>query len=95
MLRPRYPIETERLLLRPYREADVDVLHDIQSRPEVVRYLYWEPRTRERVEQVIRESGDRIEAEGNALELAIQPRGQRHHGGRCRPHVPKRGAPAG
>jgi RimJ/RimL family protein N-acetyltransferase len=74
MLRPEYPIETERLLLRPYREADIDVLHDIQSRPEVVRYLYWEPRTRERVEQVIRESGDRIEAEGNALELAIQPR---------------------
>ncbi len=37
MLRPEYPIETERLLLRPYREADVDVLHDIQSRPEVVR----------------------------------------------------------
>jgi RimJ/RimL family protein N-acetyltransferase len=27
------------------------------------------------VEQVIRESGSRIEAEGNALELAIQPRG--------------------
>jgi RimJ/RimL family protein N-acetyltransferase len=75
MLRPEYPIETERLLLRPYREADIDVLHDIQSRPEVVRYLYWEPRTRERVEQVIRESGSQIEAEGNALELAIQPRG--------------------
>ena len=54
MLRPEYPIETERLLLRPYREADIDVLHDIQSRPEVVRYLYWEPRTRERVEQLIR-----------------------------------------
>ena len=75
MLRPEYPIETERLLLRPYREADVDVLHDIQSRPEVVRYLYWEPRTREQVERVIRESGAQLEREGNALELAIQPRG--------------------
>jgi RimJ/RimL family protein N-acetyltransferase len=75
MLRPEYPIETERLLLRPYREADIDVLHDIQSRPEVVRYLYWEPRTREQVEQVIRESSDQIDGEGGGLTLAIQPRG--------------------
>lgn len=74
MLRPEYPIETERLLLRPYREADIDVLHDIQSRPEVVRYLYWEPRTREQVEKVIRESGDQIDGEGGGLTLAIQPR---------------------
>ena len=82
MLRPEYPIETERLLLRPYREADIDALHDIQSRPEVVRYLYWEPRTREQVETVIRESSDQIDGEGGALDgeggaltLAIQPRG--------------------
>jgi RimJ/RimL family protein N-acetyltransferase len=75
MLRPEYPIETERLLLRPYREADIDVLHDIQSRPEVVRYLYWEPRTREQVELVIRESSDQIDGEGGGLTLAIQPRG--------------------
>ena len=75
MLRPEYPIETERLLLRPYRAADIDVLHDIQSRPEVVRYLYWEPRTREKVEQVIRDSTDRIDGADSALTLAIQPRG--------------------
>jgi RimJ/RimL family protein N-acetyltransferase len=75
MLRPEYPIETERLLLRPYREDDLDVLHDIQSRPEVVRYLYWEPRTREKVEQVIRDSTDRIDGEDSGLTLAIQPRG--------------------
>ena len=75
MLRPEYPIETERLLLRPYREDDIDVLHDIQSHPEVVRYLYWEPRTREQVEKVIRESSDQIDGEGGGLTLAIQPRG--------------------
>src|SRR6476469_1623848 len=75
MLRPEYPIETARLLLRPYREADIHVLHDIQSRPEVVRYLYWEPRTREQVEKVIRESSDQIDGEGGVLTLAIQPRG--------------------
>src|SRR3954454_8181423 len=75
MLRPEDPIETERLLLRPYREDEIDVLHDIQSRPELVRYLYWDPRSRERVEQVIRESSFQIDGEGGALTLAIQPRG--------------------
>src|SRR5437773_2500922 len=75
MLRPEYPIETERLLLRPYGEADIDALHNIQSRPEVVRYLSWEPRTREQVEQVIGESSGQLEGEGKALKLAIQPRG--------------------
>jgi len=41
------PIETERLLLRPYRESDLDDLYAIRSRPEVVRYLYGDVRSRE------------------------------------------------
>ncbi|SHF07106.1 GNAT family N-acetyltransferase [Streptoalloteichus hindustanus] len=40
MLRPDYPIVTPRLLLRPFGLADVDAVHDIYSRPEVVRYLH-------------------------------------------------------
>lgn len=44
---PEYPILTERLRLRPFTEADADALYDIQSRPDVARYLYWEPATRE------------------------------------------------
>jgi len=46
-------IVTERLLLRPYERTDVDDLHDIQSRTEVMRYLYDEVRTREEVEELI------------------------------------------
>ena len=46
-------IVTERLLLRPYERTDVDDLLDIQSRPEVMRYLYDEVRTREDVEELI------------------------------------------
>lgn len=34
------------MLLRPYRVEDFDALYDIQSRPEVARYLYWPPRDR-------------------------------------------------
>jgi RimJ/RimL family protein N-acetyltransferase len=43
MLRPTYPLETDRLLLRPYAIEDLDALHDIERRAETARYLYNEP----------------------------------------------------
>jgi RimJ/RimL family protein N-acetyltransferase len=43
-LHPSYPLETERLRLRPVVEDDADALHAIQSREEITRYLYWGPR---------------------------------------------------
>lgn len=46
-LRPEFPIATERLLLRPFADGDLDALHAMQSRPEVVRFLDWEPMSRE------------------------------------------------
>ncbi len=49
MLRPTYPIETARLRLRPFTLDDLDALHAIQSRPDVARYLYWGPRSRDEV----------------------------------------------
>ena len=45
MLHPTFPILTERLLLRPFRDDDLDAFHAIQRREDVVRYLYWEPRS--------------------------------------------------
>jgi RimJ/RimL family protein N-acetyltransferase len=35
------PVETPRLLIRPYREDDLAALHEIHRRPDVVRYLPW------------------------------------------------------
>lgn len=35
------PVETARLLIRPYRPDDLEALHDIHRRPDVVRYVYW------------------------------------------------------
>ncbi|WP_033292362.1 GNAT family N-acetyltransferase [Amycolatopsis jejuensis] len=46
MLRPDYPISTERLRLRPFRADDLDALNSFQSRADVARYLYWGPRSR-------------------------------------------------
>lgn len=40
-LRPTYPIRLERVVLRPFVESDFDAVYDMQSRPEVVRYLMW------------------------------------------------------
>jgi RimJ/RimL family protein N-acetyltransferase len=44
---PPPPIETERLRLRPYTEADEEALYAIQSREDVTRWLPWPSRTRE------------------------------------------------
>jgi RimJ/RimL family protein N-acetyltransferase len=73
MLRPTYPIATERLLLRPYTMDDLEALHAIQSLPEVTRYLYWEPRSRDEVREVLARRVRRptLEVEGETLVLAM------------------------
>ena len=47
MARPTLPLTTARLLLRPFEERDLDAVYSMESHPDVVRYLYWEPRTRD------------------------------------------------
>jgi RimJ/RimL family protein N-acetyltransferase len=42
VLRPTYPIHTQRLALRPFTRDDLDAVHVYVSDPDVVRYLYWE-----------------------------------------------------
>ncbi len=76
MLRPTYPIDTARLRLRPYTPDDLDALHAIQSRPDVMRYLYGEPRSREEVRDVLatRVCHPTIEREGDRLFLAMERR---------------------
>jgi RimJ/RimL family protein N-acetyltransferase len=66
-------IATERLLLRPFTADDLDDLHAIQSRPEVVRYLYWDVRSREEVRAILqRKVGQtHLTEEGDLLSLAI------------------------
>jgi RimJ/RimL family protein N-acetyltransferase len=76
VLRPRYPIETERLTLRPFTRDDVDGLYAMQSLPEVARYLYWEPRERGEVKLVLdRKLGQsQLHREGDILALAVEER---------------------
>ncbi|MCT9930112.1 GNAT family N-acetyltransferase [Planotetraspora sp. A-T 1434] len=76
MLKPPYPIETPRLLLRPFAPGDLDDLHSFRSLPEVTRYLYWEPHTREETRAVLEEKigGSELRVEGRALSVAAESR---------------------
>jgi RimJ/RimL family protein N-acetyltransferase len=69
-------VNTERLVLRPFRESDLDDVHALQSDPEVVRYLFWEVRTREesRAWLVDRMAADRLMQDGDAVALAVERR---------------------
>jgi RimJ/RimL family protein N-acetyltransferase len=73
VLRPDYPIETERLLIRPFEAADFDAMLAIHSRPDVARYLYWEPRGPDEVKKVVAEKSGftAIKREGEGLSLAV------------------------
>src|SRR5579864_873322 len=76
MPRPTYPIYTARLRLRPYTPDDLDALHAIQSRPDVMRYLYGQPRSREEARDVlaVRVRHPTLEAAGDILYLAMERR---------------------
>jgi RimJ/RimL family protein N-acetyltransferase len=74
MPRPELPIETERLLLRPFRRSDLDALMEYHVLPDVQRYLDW--KTRDRVEvkaaldAMIREL--RMHRPGDTISLAVE-----------------------
>lgn len=76
MLRPTYPVLTDRLALRPFRDEDLDAFHDMQHRPDVVRYLYWEPRSRDEAAEMLdrRKLQSAIDKEGDGLHLAADLR---------------------
>jgi RimJ/RimL family protein N-acetyltransferase len=69
-------IRTERLLLRRYREDDLDRLADIQSLPEVARYLPLGPRSREETEAALakRIANTRLEHDDDAVTFAAERR---------------------
>jgi len=71
-VKPAYPLQTERLLLRPFTAGDLDALLAIQSRDDVTRYLYWDPRTAAEVREVLdrKVRSTAIVAEGDNLSLA-------------------------
>jgi RimJ/RimL family protein N-acetyltransferase len=74
MLRPVYPLETNRLLLRPYAFDDLDALHDLERRAETARYLYNQPLTREQAKALLdrRRTQVAIDEDGDQLVLVLE-----------------------
>jgi RimJ/RimL family protein N-acetyltransferase len=70
---PDWPLETERLVLRPFADADLAAFHAIRSQPEVVRFLYEDPLTleqaRKKVERLV--ASQALEAEEQWLAAAV------------------------
>jgi RimJ/RimL family protein N-acetyltransferase len=68
-----YPIETERLLIRPNIEEDLDAVFAFQSRDDVTRYVPWYSRSREEVRQVLdaRKLMTDLHKDNDALVLAV------------------------
>jgi RimJ/RimL family protein N-acetyltransferase len=73
---PAYPIETERLLLRPYTPADFDGLLAIEARADVNRYLYSEARGPDEVRDVLERklAETSLRDEGDTLAVAAELR---------------------
>jgi RimJ/RimL family protein N-acetyltransferase len=70
------PILTERLVLRPFEGHDFDRLFDLQSRPEVTRYLYWDPRSQVEVQESLAKkmASTHIGADADVLSVAVADR---------------------
>jgi len=73
---PDWPLETERLTLRPFVESDFEAMHAMRSSPQVVRYLYEEPsspeQTRDRLRRLM--AGSAWANEGDWLSVAVVER---------------------
>ncbi|MEV7526480.1 GNAT family protein [Streptomyces sp. NPDC091371] len=73
MLRIGSPISTARLILRPFRPEDTEYVHDYQRRPDVARFMRWEPRGLEDVRVVVEQMAREAELawDGDCLSLAV------------------------
>jgi RimJ/RimL family protein N-acetyltransferase len=73
-LRPTYPIKTERLLLRPLTAADAEALLAYRSRPDVCRYVPFEPMTAEVIADRLTTywAATGLTDEGQSLTLGIE-----------------------
>jgi RimJ/RimL family protein N-acetyltransferase len=74
VLRPEFPVRTERLLIRPLTADDVDAMHAYRSIPEVCRYVPFEPMTKDDIAARIGRQYARRELtdEGEAFILGVE-----------------------
>lgn len=73
---PRYPIETERLRLRPFNRGDVDAVFAYRKREDVAQHLFDGPMTHETATEVVglRAGQFMLAEEGDKVFLAVDLR---------------------
>jgi len=94
-LRPRYPVRSERLLLRPLTAGDADALLAYRGREDVCRFVPFEPMSRRDITERIAAPWARTELtdEGQSLTLGVEVSGTGELAGdvvlfwRSRPHA--------
>jgi RimJ/RimL family protein N-acetyltransferase len=73
---PHYPIETERLSLRPFNRGDVDAVYAYRRREDVAQYLFDGPMSHESATEVVvlRAGQFTLASEGDKIFLAVELR---------------------
>jgi len=71
-LRPEYPVRTPRLALRPWRPDDLERYHQLRADPEVARYLYDEPLSRDAAADRLAGLRSEIDAPDRWMNLAVE-----------------------
>ena len=73
---PDYPIETERLRLRPFNRGDVDAVFSYRSRPDVSEFLFDQPMNHEECAEAVRARITQVAftGEGDKILLAVERR---------------------
>jgi RimJ/RimL family protein N-acetyltransferase len=72
-----FPLATERLILRPFVDQDLDALLAMQGREDVTRYLDWGPMSRDQARDLLAriKKLTGIDEKGDALRVAAILRG--------------------
>ena len=73
---PRYPIDTERLRLRPFNRGDVDAVFAYRQREDVAQHLFDGPMTHETATEVVglRAGQSTLSGDGDKIFLAVELR---------------------
>jgi len=73
---PAWPLETARLLLRPFEPGDLAALHEIHGDADNARWLYSNPRSLEETRELLalKTAGAALRAEGDWLSAAVLTR---------------------
>ena len=71
---PDYPVETARLILRPFSRGDVDAVYSYRSRPDVAEYLFDPPMNHDECAEAVRQRTGQIafSGEGDKILLAVE-----------------------